>query len=254
MKIWRLIRVSAVLATLILAAAWATKVSAAPAAPLVLTLTQPDGTTFTGQQWGDEWQNGFETLDGYTILQAADGWWVYAVATQDGTLAPALQANQAPRVVGSDSPEGLPLHVRPVERTLPQGASGQFSTNNGSQPVLVLLASFSDRTNTYSAASFANLIFGATNSVRDFYLDASFNQLSLNPVSETYGTADDGVIGWLNLSYAHPNTGDSTSTANQLIVKNALIAADTYIDYSIYDTNHDNYISNNELHILAGSI
>ncbi|GAP13408.1 protein containg M6 family metalloprotease domain [Longilinea arvoryzae] len=251
MKTWRLIRLGAILVTVLIAAAWTTKVSAAPAAPIDIVLTQPDGTTFTSRQWGDEWQNGVETVEGYTVLQSGDGWWVYAAAAPDGALAPALQADQAPRVVGSDSPEGLPLHLRPVEKTVPEGVSGTLSTNSGSQPVLVLLASFSDRAGTYTPASFANLIFGANSSVRDFYQDASFNQLNFTPAAENNGTANDGVIGWLNLGYAHPNTGDLTSTANQLIVKNALIAADQYIDYSLYDTNHDNYISNNELHIIV---
>ena len=47
------------------------------------------------------------------------------------------------------------------------------------------------------------------------------------------------------------NTGSVTSSANQLIVKNALIAADPYVNYASYDTNSDGYISINELHLVV---
>ena len=80
---------------------------ASPAAPLDIPITQPDGTTFTARQWGDEWNHGFETLDGYTILQMADSWWVYARAAGDNLLSP------SPLRVGLDSPGDLPLHLRP---------------------------------------------------------------------------------------------------------------------------------------------
>ena len=33
-------------------------VQASPASPVTFTLTQPDGTTFTAVQWGDETLNG----------------------------------------------------------------------------------------------------------------------------------------------------------------------------------------------------
>lgn len=239
--------------SVVLAFSLAAAVSAAPAAPVELTLIQPDGSMFIARQWGDEWVNGYETLDGYTILQQEDGWWVYAETAADGGLAP-VPAGEGNLRVGSILPEGLPLHARPVipddvRRLTAQ--SGIQSRNSGNQPTLVLLASFSDRSGTYTAANFASSMFGATGSVKDYYLDASFNQLTLTAATETHGTANDGIVGWLNLGYNHPNTGGSTGTANQLIVKNALIAADPYINYASYDTNGDGYISINELHLVV---
>jgi M6 family metalloprotease-like protein len=247
-----LFRLAIILFTLVIAASPVTGVLAAPAAPIDQTLTQPDGTTFTARQWGDEWQNGFETISGYTILQESDGWWVYATVAQDGALSAAMQEEAGRLVVGIDSPDGLPLHIRPSQETVTEGTTDElYSSNIGTQPVLVLLASFSDRNGTYSAANFASSIFGASNSVKDFYLDASFNQLTLAPATETHGTVNDGVIGWLNLGYNHPNTTTNTDSRNQLIVKNALIAANPYINYATYDTNGDGYISNTELHIVV---
>lgn len=241
---------------MLMAACMAGIAHAAPAAPIDLTLTQPDGATFSARQWGDEWQNGFETSNGYSILQTQDGWWVYAGANEKGSLAPAWSEAEM-MVVGKAAPEGLPLHLRPAAVPSPNSmssilASGEPMTPNiGTQPVLVLLASFSNRAGTYTAANFAASLFGASNSVKDFFLDSSFNQLTLSAANETQGTANDGVVGWLNLGYNHPNTGGSTGTANQQIVKNALIAADSYVNYAAFDTDGNGYISNKELHIVV---
>lgn len=253
MKYGRLFRVGILLLTVVLAAGWATRASAAPAAPIDQIITQPDGTTFTARQWGDEWLSGYETEAGHTILQDSDGWWVYALPAEDGSLAPAAQESAGRMLVGAADPKDLPLHARPQGSFAPPDAlpEGINTANVGTQPTLVLLASFSDRAGTYPAANFAASIFGATNSVKDFYLKASFNKLNLAQATESHGTANDGVIGWLNLGYAHPNTGGSTGSANQLIVKNALIAADSYINYAAYDTNSDGYISLQELHIVV---
>ncbi|HQN43891.1 MAG TPA: M6 family metalloprotease domain-containing protein [Anaerolineaceae bacterium] len=243
----------ALLVALVAAATMVTLAAAAPAAPIDITLTQPDGSTFTARQWGDEWSNGMETLDGYTIMQAADGWWVYA-AVDGGALVPALTDNGR-LVVGLAEPPASALHLRP-DVSYPESLNLPLqvepnSHNIGTQPTLVLLASFSNRASTYTADSFAASMFGASNSVSDYYLEASFNQLTLSPAAESHGTTNDGVIGWLNLGYPHPNTGSVTSSANQLIVKNALIAADPYVNYASYDTNSDGYISINELHLVV---
>lgn len=229
-------------------------VQAAPAAPIVFELTQPDGTTFWAQQWGDEWSNGVETITGYTIvLDEASGYWVYAGLNEAGELSVA-QADGRVLVVGKDSPDGLPLSLRPtVEKlqTWAQPSAVVEQRNSGSHKTLVLLASFSDRAGTYSEADFANSLFGASNSVQSYYLQASYNQLTFAPAAETYGTANNGVVGWLNLGYNHPNTGTSTGTANRLIVKNALLAADPYVNFASFDTDGNGVITISELHIVV---
>ncbi|MBP7031375.1 MAG: M6 family metalloprotease domain-containing protein [Chloroflexi bacterium] len=227
--------------------------SASPAAPIDQVLEQPDGTGFVARQWGDEWSNGYETLEGYTVLQSSSGWWVYAQLSPSGELVPMLvEGVSVP--ANHSAPMGIAKHLRPASiPTYPQIQKAALESQNiGAQPTLVLLASFSDRSGTYTAANFASLIFStSSNSVRDYYLDASYNQLSLNAAAESYGTANDGVIGWLNLGYNHPNTGTGWSVANQLIVKNALIAADTYVNFASFDSNSDGYISLNELHLVV---
>jgi hypothetical protein len=62
-------------------------VSATPSAPIEHTLSQPDGSTLIARQWGDEWSNGFETLEGYTIIKDEQDRWVFAQLI-DGQLTP----------------------------------------------------------------------------------------------------------------------------------------------------------------------
>ncbi len=134
--------------------------------------------------------NGYETLDGYTILQQEDGWWVYAETAADGGLAPVPAGREPARgqhPAGGSTAACPSCHPDDVRRLTAQ--SGIQSRNSGNQPTLVLLASFSDRSGTYTAANFASSMFGATGSVKDYYLDASFNQLTLTAATETHGTA-----------------------------------------------------------------
>ncbi len=228
--------------------------SAAPAAPIVIQLTQPDGTVFAAVVFGDEWNNGHETTEGYTILlDKKTGFWHYAIADAAGRLLPSALRP------GLDAPVGLPKHLRDASRSVspnrfPFSPSGPRTPAgaSGSRKILVILASFSDRSAVGSTATdWSNAFFGATNSVKHYYEEVSYNQLHLNPATEGHGTANDGVIGWLNLGYSHPNTGSSTGAANQAIVRDALIAADPYINYAAFDTDGNNYLSTDELKIVV---
>ncbi|HPR34542.1 MAG TPA: M6 family metalloprotease domain-containing protein [Anaerolineaceae bacterium] len=252
MKNFRLLCFLAVLTACLIAGLSFEAVSAAPAAPIEHTLFQPNGSSLTALQWGDEWSNGFETLDGYTIIQDDLGWWVFAQVV-DGRLEPYALSGKTFRADFA-VPFGLDQHQRPkteVEAREQRPDQSLNYQNSGNQSTLVLLAEFTDRTATYPLSHFSASVFGASSSVKHFYNTASYSNLVLIPAVETYGTSNDGVIGWLNLGYSHPNTGGSTSNQNQLITKNALIAADSYINYASYDNNSDGYISANELHIMV---
>ena len=74
---------------LLLAAQPFTVAHAAPPAPIEITLYQPDGFAFQALAWGDEWSNGMETLDGYTILKNEQSqYWVYAAESTADSLRP----------------------------------------------------------------------------------------------------------------------------------------------------------------------
>lgn len=227
-------------------------VSAAPADPEYLILTQPDGYTFVAQQWGDEHLNGFVTETNHVIRQEGD-WWVYSenLPQIDGS---AIQSVNT-LFVGQVSTEGLPTRDQMVsteirEQSIVSGVNALPIQYQGNQPVIVILASFSDRKGTYPASTFQQTVFGNGKSVVDYFRVASFGKLNLVPAAETHGTVNDGVIGWIDLGYNHPNPQYSINSANQKITVDALTLANEYIDYAQFDSNNDGVITSNELHII----
>jgi M6 family metalloprotease-like protein len=174
-------------------------------------------------------------------------------------LAPSLAGDQ-PLRVGLDSAGDLPLHLRPgalVENPhapkvmFADGVNSPDYQNIGTQKVLVLLVEYSDHPHTVTAGSFQTAWFGAAGSVKDYILETSYDNLSLAPAAETHGTANDGVVGWFNLGPNHPAAGGMTYAEEDQMAKDALIAADPYVNYASFDTNSNGYISQRELHLFV---
>ncbi len=239
-----------------------TSASAAPAAPVDVILTQPDGTTVPVRPFGDEWANGYETHDGYVVVpDRASGYWHYAEHDANQRFVP---SGKRP---GRDDPSGLSKHLREKKKNRNNEAMSAAGTSGpaqaagapgplgfsalGSQKVLVILAQFTDRKSVGSTPTdWSNAFFGSGNSVRRWYEEASYGKFTFAP-AETTGTAAPGVAGWVTLPYPHPNTGGSTDDRNRKIVADAIVAANPYINYAAFDTNRNGYISYNELHIVV---
>ena len=224
---------------------------AGPVAPGAVTLAQPDGTPLDAVPYGDEWDNGYETADGYTIVQDGAGVWSYAVRDDAGRLAP------SGRLPGKAAPAGIAPHLRaagvenPNRYAIAAPGNAALAGNRGEQPVLLLLVQFTDRTAQSSPAAWHTQFFGESNSASHYYREVSYGQLTLGPAREQFGAHNDGIIGWLTLDYPHPNTAGDTDNRNQRITRDAIMAADPYIDFHAYDANADGYIAGNELHLVV---
>jgi len=235
-----------------------------PACPEVALVRQPDGTVFGARRVGDERWSFTETEDGYTILQDADsGFWFYA-AERDGIL------EKSSFAVGKVSPKslGLKQYLRPRERLKPTwlippaggaivsevaDADSSERVNQiaftsgealGSVKSLVILARFSDQAAFITQAQFSNLLNqvgystdGAVGSVRDYYLDVSGRQL----------TIDSTVSSWVALPrnesfYGADIPGGGDSSPYQL-VRDAVRALDTSgFDFRPFDVDRDGEI------------
>jgi M6 family metalloprotease-like protein len=228
---------------------------AAPAAPHTYTVVQPDGTRIQVRNWGDEWRHWVETTDGYTVVfNDAAKRWEYAAPGADGTLAP------SGLVVGLDAPAGLAKHLTPPQPEQPDPASARLAAGlyappaKGNHPLLVILVQFTDRTLITTEADWGQHFFtggGAyftAGSVKDFWYDNSYGQIVLTPAAESYGTPNNGVV-IVTLPRNHPNPS-TTGTANQQITRDAILAADPFVNYAAFDTNRDGYLSSNELHLF----
>ena len=97
----------------------------------------------------------------------------------------------------------------------------------------------------------AGEIFGPTNSVKITTWLRSAASLTLAPAAETSGTVGDGIVGWVTLNYNHPNYGSSFgSGTEQQLTRDAIVAANPFVNFAAYDTNGDGRISPSELLIV----
>ena len=150
------------LVLIVVAVCWVEESLAVQAAPIEHTLKQSDGTEFKARQWGDEWLNGWETTDGYSIVfdeNTQD--WTYAVTGIDGDLVSSFKA------VGIDSaPHNIERKLRPSgtalkdvqllgpQRSIPE----RVVPPTGIANVPVFMMNFNDTTTTYTPAQFNTLL------------------------------------------------------------------------------------------------
>ncbi len=240
--------------------AFCTNLQAAPAAPLVVLLTQQDGTTFNAVRRGDEHTNWIETLDGHTIVKNK-GNWFYAERDNTGGLKATSNA------VGTTSPaelQSIPLHIMPkrdpessVPRTIRKiqrdeavaGKQAPLALSPAHQQyLLTVLVDYSDVAFTYSDSSFQTRIYGSSNSVKDFYHDNSYAALTIVAPSENYGSSNDGIIHVVRAT-THPNQGDNKDLSRQE-AREIVALTDAYINYANYDANGDGTVSADELSIM----
>jgi M6 family metalloprotease-like protein len=228
------------------------------ASPTPFELQQPNGISFMARAWGDEWNNGTETLDGFTIVRAQSGEWVYAARSPGGQLVP------SPNPVGTIVPPGLQPRLRPTgteQQFLPllaaPGAAPptqQAPPTAGNHRLLVIVADFTPTQSLgtteahWSQYFFAGGSTYAPTSVKNYWDTVSYGALTMLPAAESYGTANNGVV-FVTLGYAHPNPVGNTGDFNRTITKDALVAADGFVNFATFDTNADGFISTNELHV-----
>ena len=224
---------------------------AVPAAPVIHPLTQLDGTIISARHWGDENYHGWETEDGYTIVfDKGLKNWVYAVHDQNGKLI------SSAKVVGRDYvPDNCIPHMRPVgnerlkiikrmttkESNIRKDKSPQLVVpSTGTANIPVIMINFSDTTTIFTPTDFNTLLFGEnTNSMKDYYEEVSYGEFSVSP-------GPTGVLGWYTASKNHDYYGENNSDGDDKwpgdLVYEAVLAADPYVDFSIYDMDNNGYV------------
>lgn len=225
--------------------------------PTPFTATQPDGTKITLRGYGDGLRNGFETLQGNSVVQGADKVWRYA-----GSRDAAGQLVASMAVVGKSAAPAVSQKLRPSQdlvvtaQDIPLGSTPSVAQAGpigiGGQKSLVILASFANRGPVGSTeAQWAAKYFGASGSVAAYYRKASFGKFNLTPAAETFGTANNGVVGWVNLGYNHPNPQSTNPTAARKIARDAIAKANPYVNFAAFDTNKNGIVESKELHVTV---
>ncbi|MCL2291370.1 MAG: M6 family metalloprotease domain-containing protein [Bacteroidetes bacterium] len=224
---------------------------AIPAYPYPVTVTQPNGEEVTIIMRGDEFINWAITLDGYTLLVNSDRYWSYAQLNASGDLEPSSiiateisnrssEAITWLQKIGKDlfySDEQVYYYMQLREIAHAENAKG-FIQTAGERKLLVILTQFTDRPFTKTAEDFDMLLnqinyneSAATGSVKDFFLEASYNTVELK------GT----VVG----PYTLPNNASFYTPDNRWITyaRHTIVAAiDAGVDFNEFVTPGTNQV------------
>jgi len=244
------------------------------AAPVDAFVTQPDGALISVYQKGNAEQQWIETSSGYTIIKKESGEWVYATrsgANKSLTTGSGLLTTNL--IVGLDEPatHGIEKHLTPDYVAPPRhrlfkavGGNNAINSVTGTIPMVVLLAYYDDALAAANCMSCATthpdiiqqLFFSTVNTgqtVAHYFTEASKGALNLVPATESHGTADDGVIGWMRLGATTPEaTVQSTSSfKSNRIAADAINKAMGYIDFTQFDVNNDGRVTSAELTIVV---
>ncbi len=190
--------------------------------PVLRTFRQPDGKEFAGRVLGDEFVVFHETVEGYSIVQNAAGFWCYARLGVDGRLAASAfvvgEANpeavigekhrrHAPHVM-QDSQQRREAHYENLRLLAPGPARPAGDLRLTKRAVnhyrlAVLLVEFPDTPASYAPADFEQMLFSegytyvspapgepAFGSLRDYYLAMSNAMLSVTGQAFNWVQAD----------------------------------------------------------------
>ncbi|MFW5474007.1 M6 family metalloprotease domain-containing protein [Knoellia sp. CPCC 206450] len=224
------------------------EVRGAPVNTAPQTLVQPDGTSFTARQRGDAARHWW-TVGNATVARDTAGTWRFATRL-DRAGQPAASGSRVTRNAAAPSAaKGL----RPARDRVdaPESALPRMGVE-GPQKTLVILAQFLNRSSVGTTAAQWNArFFGATDSVRSFYRTASSNQLDITPATESSGTVNDGVVGWVTLPMNHPNYFDDVDGRAWAVTAAAVTAANPFVDFAAYDTDGSGVVEPDELHVTV---
>lgn len=214
-----------------------------PANPDMIHFTQSDGSELDMYQKGDEFVHWSETVDGYTILNDGNNIFFYAILDKRGDLGRSgIQAHN----INQRSAEEISFlstiqkhntfsksQIDLLKDTVLKYASrnSRAFPTTGTNNLLMILANFNDTSTTYTQSNFNNYMnqvnYNGTGSFKDYYLECSYGQLTLNTT----------VTNWVTLPNSHDYYGPDTRWGE--FAYKSVQAADPYVNYSQYDNDND---------------
>jgi M6 family metalloprotease-like protein len=217
-----------------------------------------EGEFITVRSAGNAQSQWLETANGDIIVKRSGTWYLAEINSQNQALStgiPYREGEVIPAEIVFIPDLSLSAALDTIESTSVVSQSVAISSSDGvtQQPILVLRVSFLDQDPRYSSELIHELIFAdessSSLSVAQYYRDNSYQKFDIQPVAETSGTVNDGIID-VALSYNHPNFGSSYGSASSKLVSDALISANSYINFSAFDENADGSLSSRELGVV----
>ncbi|MBR3914669.1 MAG: T9SS type A sorting domain-containing protein [Bacteroidales bacterium] len=252
-----------------------TSVFSAPFQNVKKILKQPDGTELHCFASGDEFYNRLHDADGFTIVQAENGYFVYATVDARGNVVPTEY------VAGMTDPKTLGLrpnvmisqddyHKRRQEKTTMMRDvkdTDDEVLNHGVYNNIVVFIKFKGDADMTTSASTMESMFNANGyydiSMNNYFKKATYNQLSM--VSHYYPMPEgDKIIAYEDIyprNYYQPYnpTTNPEGYTNQAerefpLLKRAIeFIADYVPDTLNIDRNNDGYIDN-VIFVVKGNV
>jgi M6 family metalloprotease-like protein len=227
---------------------------AVPAYPGLIKYNLPDGQLLEIYLKGDERLHWAETPDGYTLILNKEGFYEYAMLDNKGDL---VASGQRAYNIKDRKPYEVELLLN-VEKSLfysedqisilkqvweiydMENKNAKAFPTTGNRKLICILIGFQDRAFIKTQADFNALfnqvgynIGGATGSVKDYYLENSYNQFNL--------TVD--VAGPYTASQNMYYYGGESGTANpRPLVIEAINFADPTVNFAQYDNDGDGWV------------
>lgn len=227
--------------------------SAIPAYPHPVTITQPDGSKISVILKGDERTKWAQTLDGYTLMYNSQGIYEYATLDAQSNMVPsgikAVDISERSVTTNnflSKTSKGLfysksqKSALKTLAAIYDSEAKQRAFPTTGSRKLVCILMGFKDKAFTKSQAEFNNLFnqigfsSGTANgSVRDYYKEASYDQLDLTvTVAGPYTAAN-------NISYYGSNDAYGYDKNPATLVTEAVNLADADLNFANFDNDND---------------
>lgn len=231
----------------------AVSVSASPALPLPITVSQPDGTVLTIQTLGDEHQHWTQTADG-VLLAERDGAWYVADIADDGLLLPtALLAHDSGARSAAESAAANRQSARrslffnrgtAVRRAAAAiSGTGGYLPHEGQPRVLVALVEYQDLKFTVNEPLKAFTQYLKGDSQEDL---GNNNQKNLTSICQYFKTVSGGkflpqfdVVGPITLpqTMAYYGAGASNSEKMSQMCQDVCDIVKSDVDLSVYDND-----------------
>ena len=238
--------------------------NARPARPGRITITQPDGTTFTTTIKGDEWFRIHTTEDGKAVIRDNDGWWSYAVYDNDGKKKSTGYhvGKSVPQAVLNQSMiinTGAMTHNARMKREVLQrkrqekpfmGRAAGASSSSTKRGIVILVA-YKDVPFTYTQSDFYNMMnqqgYNGSGSAKDYFNDqfggACGFEFDVSPVVTLSGNRK-----W----YGENDYNGEDKRPAEMVEEACRLADAAGVDFSLYDQDNDGEVDNVHVFFAGG--
>jgi len=225
---------------------------AVPAYPHPIEFTQPDGSKITIRLKGDEKVRWAETMDGYSILFNKTGTYEYAVLDNENNMIPSGKQVKSESLKSAEEitflstiPKGIRYSQAQVQMmksawNVYNKESQKAFPTTGNRNLICILIGFTDVPFTKTNEDFTNLFNqinyttdGATGSVKECYLENSYNKLNLTITVAGPYTASH------NMAYYGADNGSQHSPNADVLVTEAINAANPTVNYANFDNDNN---------------